>query len=67
MVTLDDFYRWFRGQAQGLPPDTRAAVLEALAQENHRLTYLQLDELMTAGKLPTGWADRLAEFYSRFF
>lgn len=67
MIAPDDFYRWFRAEAEKLPTVTRVAVHEALAQQNHRLVYLQLHELMAAGKLPQPWSERLAEFYSRFF
>ncbi len=67
MTSLDEFYDWFRTEAQSLPPEIKTTVLEALDVHDHRNTFLKLESLQKSGALPSRWDEVLSSFYSRFF
>jgi hypothetical protein len=67
MVSLGDFYGWFRTEANTLPQEVKIAVLESLALSDPRQLFLKLDDLQKAGKLPPHWDEVLNSFYSQFF
>jgi len=67
MTTPEEFYTWFRAEAEMLPLEVRLAVQDAISERTPRLAYLGLHELNEAGELPASWKPVLDEFYSRFY
>ena len=67
MDTPEEFYIWFRAEAESLPRDVKLSVLDALDKKVARQVYLGLHPLNEAKKLPASWEPMLAEFYSRFY
>ncbi len=67
MTSLQDFYQWFRAEAEALPQDSKISVLESLTLKEPRQVFLVLDDLQKCGRLPPHWTRVLNSFYSLFF
>ncbi len=60
---LSDLRAWFRTEADGLGPEGRAAVLDALADNNSATCAISLIEAQKAGLIPESWGAKLTHFW----
>ena len=66
MHTLDEYFEWFRMEAQHLDAEIRPHVLGALDHKDPRQVFLNLDRLNRQAKLPGIWNSKLDEFFWLF-
>ena len=63
MRQLDDYYAWFRAEAENLAGDARQSVLAALQNQQPLTVHRDLYDLFEAKKLPESWEDNLRSFW----